>query len=181
MKKKFVLPAVFSIALVFGFVLSGCEDPDVKEGEPALVAAPEAIPASGAVAPGTWVTLSTATAGAAIYYTTDGTMPTTSSTPYSSPIPVTTDLTIKAIAAKEGMTNSGVFSAAYTVTIAIDAGNISNMKNLIAASGGGTTKENPIVVIVTGTALLEEVTTTVSILCISFLKRCHTTGMLPLI
>ncbi|GHU58548.1 hypothetical protein FACS189444_2380 [Spirochaetia bacterium] len=79
------------------------------------VATPAASPASGAVTSGTAITLSTATAGATIYYTTNGTTPNTASTQYSTPITVTTAQTIKAIAVKSGMSNSGVFSAAYTI------------------------------------------------------------------
>jgi hypothetical protein len=81
-----------------------------------LVATPTASPGSGVVASGTMITLSTTTDGATIYYTTNGSTPTTSSTPYSAPIPVTTAVTIKAIAVKDGMTNSGVLSVAYWMT-----------------------------------------------------------------
>ena len=72
------------------------------------------------------VTLECATSGATIYYTTDGSAPTANSTTYSSPITITENTTIKAIAMKEGMTNSEmatatyVISPTYTVTIAND-------------------------------------------------------------
>ncbi|GHV79639.1 hypothetical protein AGMMS49944_14300 [Spirochaetia bacterium] len=79
------------------------------------VATPTASPAAGAVISGTAITLSTTTAGATIYYTTDGTGPTTVSTPYSTPITVSTAQTIKAIAVKSGMGNSSVFQADYTI------------------------------------------------------------------
>ena len=62
------------------------------------------------------VTISCATEGATIYYTTDVTDPTTSSTLYTAPITVSTDTTIKAIAVKDGMKNSDVATAAYTIT-----------------------------------------------------------------
>ena len=54
------------------------------------------------------LTMSTATAGATIYYTTDGTDPTTASTEYTGPIPFLKNGTIRAIAVKEGMDNSAV-------------------------------------------------------------------------
>lgn len=54
------------------------------------------------------LTMSTATAGATIYYTTDGSDPTTASTVYTSPIPFMQNGTIRAIAVKEGMDNSTV-------------------------------------------------------------------------
>ncbi|WP_438495676.1 chitobiase/beta-hexosaminidase C-terminal domain-containing protein [Paenibacillus sp. IHBB 3054] len=82
----------------------------------AQVAAPTANPAGGEVASGTEVTLSSATSGAVIYYTTDGTMPTTSSTLYNGAITLTSAKTIKAIAVKPGMTDSSVLSESYTIT-----------------------------------------------------------------
>jgi hypothetical protein len=62
------------------------------------------------------VTLATATEGAEIYYTTDGSAPTTSSTKYSGAITVSTPTTIKAIAVKAGMEDSDVLTAAYTIS-----------------------------------------------------------------
>lgn len=74
--------------------------------------------------PGTYhavqsVTLSDSSAGASIYYTTDGSMPTTSSTLYAGPITVSSTETINAIAASSatGVTNSSVSAAAYTITL----------------------------------------------------------------
>ena len=82
---------------------------------PGTVATPTFSPAAGTVPSGTEVTLSTTTSGASIYYTTDGTEPSTSSFPYSSPIAITSDMTIKAIAVKDGI-SSTVAEAAYTIT-----------------------------------------------------------------
>jgi hypothetical protein len=61
------------------------------------------------------VSISDATAGATIYYTTNGTTPTTSSTKYSSPITVSTTETLEAIAVATGYTNSPVASASYVI------------------------------------------------------------------
>ncbi|GHU54718.1 hypothetical protein FACS189442_1350 [Spirochaetia bacterium] len=77
-----------------------------------MVATPTASPAAGEVASGTTITLTTATAGATIYYTTDGGYP---NTQYSSPIPITTDVTIEAYAVKDGMAGSELLRAAYTI------------------------------------------------------------------
>ncbi len=64
------------------------------------------------------VTISCATEGATIHYTTDGSEPTAESAVYSEPIVVNDGTTtIKAIAIKEGMTNSEVASATYTVNL----------------------------------------------------------------
>lgn len=73
------------------------------------------------VAPGEYsstqsVTLTSATTGADIYYTTDGTRPTLSSTKYSSAISVASTQTIKAIAVKTGMVPSDTVTLAYTIT-----------------------------------------------------------------
>ncbi|WP_146924985.1 DUF6359 domain-containing protein, partial [Alkalibacterium kapii] len=60
-----------------------------------------ASPESGNIPAGTEVVLSSATEGAKIYYTTDGTNPTESSTEYTSPITIDKDMTIQAIAMVE--------------------------------------------------------------------------------
>jgi hypothetical protein len=62
------------------------------------------------------VSLSSATSGATIRYTTDGSTPTTSyGTLYSSAIPVSITTTIRAIAYKADWANSSVASATYTI------------------------------------------------------------------
>jgi hypothetical protein len=64
------------------------------------------------------VTISDATAGTTIYYTTNGTTPTTSSTVYSGSITVSATETLEAIAVETGYTNSPAATAAYTITAA---------------------------------------------------------------
>lgn len=66
---------------------------------------------------GTTATISCATAGATIYYTTNGNTPTTSSTQYTSAITLSSACTIKAIAVKSGMNNSSVASQSYTPSV----------------------------------------------------------------
>ena len=80
------------------------------------VAAPTFSPTAGTVKPGTAVTLSSATAGAEIHYTLDGSEPTASSAIYSDPIVINENTTIKAIATKEGLDASPVVTAAYVVS-----------------------------------------------------------------
>ena len=79
------------------------------------VATPAFSVASGEVDSGTSVTITCSTEGAKIYYTTDGTEPTAESTEYTSAISVTTAVTLKAIAVKDGMNDSAVASASYTI------------------------------------------------------------------
>jgi hypothetical protein len=62
------------------------------------------------------ITISSPTATASIYYTTNGSTPTTSSTPYVGPITVGATQTIKAIAVNPGFSNSAVASATYTIS-----------------------------------------------------------------
>ena len=57
---------------------------------------------------GNTITITTSTEGATIYYTIDGTTPTSESTVYSAPFTTTENGTIKAIAIKEGYENSTV-------------------------------------------------------------------------
>jgi len=61
------------------------------------------------------VSISDATPGATIYYTTNGSTPTTASPVYTGAITVAQTMTLKAMAAMSGMTNSTVASATYTI------------------------------------------------------------------
>lgn len=71
--------------------------------------------AAGAVEKGTEVSISCATEGATIHYTTDGSFVSATSPVYSEPIVINEAMTIKAIAVKEGMTDSKLAQAAYTI------------------------------------------------------------------
>ena len=83
--------------------------------ELAAVATPTFTPAAGSYISAQTVSLACTTEGATIYYTTDGTDPTTESTVYTEPFTVGTTATVKAMAAKEGMNNSAIGSATYTI------------------------------------------------------------------
>lgn len=63
------------------------------------------------------VTINDATAGATIYYTTDGTTPTANSTVYSGAISVSSTETVQAIAYAAHYESSAVVSATYTITL----------------------------------------------------------------
>ncbi|MBR4521214.1 MAG: chitobiase/beta-hexosaminidase C-terminal domain-containing protein [Paludibacteraceae bacterium] len=80
---------------------------------------PTFSPAAGTYEGAQSVTI-TSTEGATIYYTTDGSAPTTSSNVYTSAISVNANQTIKAFATKTGLTNSEISEAAYTITAGPD-------------------------------------------------------------
>jgi Chitobiase/beta-hexosaminidase C-terminal domain len=63
------------------------------------------------------VTLSDSTAGSTLYYTTDGTVPTASSSSYTGPIAVSVSTTLQAIAVLQG-SESSVASSTLTITAA---------------------------------------------------------------
>ncbi len=65
------------------------------------------------------VAITDATANATIYYTTDGTTPTTGSTVYSGPITVSHNETLQAIAVASGYGTSAVASATYTINVPV--------------------------------------------------------------
>ncbi|MCL2168131.1 MAG: chitobiase/beta-hexosaminidase C-terminal domain-containing protein, partial [Lentimicrobiaceae bacterium] len=88
-------------------------------GSSNTVATPTFNPAGGNYINTVSVTLSCATEDAVIHYTTDGTDPTITSPVYSTAIQVSTTTTIKAIATKTGMDNSGIASATYTFPIEV--------------------------------------------------------------
>ena len=79
------------------------------------VATPTFSVHEGPVPAGTEVSLACGTEGATIYYTIDGTNPSAASLVYSAPIVVNESLTINATAVKEGMDDSVVATASYTV------------------------------------------------------------------
>ncbi len=79
-------------------------------------ATPMFSPAAGAYTSTQSVKLSDATAGAAIYYTTNGSAPNTSSAKYSGAISVGASAVIEAVAVVPGYANSGLARADYVIT-----------------------------------------------------------------
>jgi hypothetical protein len=71
--------------------------------------------ANGAVSEGTIITLSTTTDGATIYYTTDGTEPTTTSGTQGTSVTINAATTVKAFAVKAGSIPSPVSTFTYTL------------------------------------------------------------------
>jgi len=102
------------------------DDTDIKAEINVRVAMPEpmeqlpmltaSIPSGSTVEKNTTVTLSSEITDAAIYYTLDGSSPSaTSGSEFTQPIAITEDVTIKAMAVKEGMLNSEIALFEYYV------------------------------------------------------------------
>ncbi len=80
------------------------------------VSTPTLFPSAGSYTSTQTVRMSTATAGAAIRYTTDGSTPSaTVGTLYSGPFAVSATTTVKAMAYAAGMADSGVATALYSI------------------------------------------------------------------
>jgi len=77
------------------------------------------------------VSITSATDGAAIYYTLDGSTPDNTKTQYSTPITVSTTTTLKAIAYKSGLEASNVATATYSFPV-----EVSNIAALRANTSG---------------------------------------------
>lgn len=87
-----------------------------------VVAPPPAATPVFSLASGTYtskqtVAISSATAGSTVYYTLDGSAPSTASLCYSGPISVGASVTIEAMAAAPGYANSGLARADYVIKL----------------------------------------------------------------
>ena len=85
------------------------------------VATPSFSPVGGTYTSAQSVKITSATSGATIYYTTNGTAPTKSSTQYTGPITVSSSMTLEAIATASGFFDSNVASASYTISSQVAA------------------------------------------------------------
>jgi hypothetical protein len=97
------------------------------------VASPTFTPAPGAYTAVQSVVISTTTPNATIYYTLDGTAPTTASAMYTGPLSVGVTETLSAIAVASGWSNSPVASGLYT----IDLGGVSSINYGSGFTGTG--------------------------------------------
>ena len=100
-------------------------------------AAPVFSPAQGIYTSTQTVSISDSTPGKVIYYTTDGSTPTTASSVYSSPITVSATETIEAIATATGYSSSPVTTAVYTITPPAAAPTISSLSPAYVDAGSG--------------------------------------------
>ena len=104
------------------------------------VATPTFEPAAGTYSSEQSVKIGCATEGATIHYTTDGTEPTRDSATYAGPIAVSSPTTIRAIAVKEGMSDSVVAEAKYEITIPVETYKVTMTAD---PAEGGTAKAEP--------------------------------------
>jgi hypothetical protein len=102
------------------------------------VATPTLQPVGGTYSATQSVTISEPTTGAVIYYTTDGSTPTTSSNRYSAPIAVSTTTTINAMASASGMSDSTMATASYT----IQSGTVKPLQITTGSLPGGAVRLN---------------------------------------
>lgn len=80
-----------------------------------VVTAPVISPSGGSYIDEVEVTITSPTMGATIHYTVDDSEPTTASPVYTTPFILTADATVKAMAVKEGYTNSAIVSVEYFI------------------------------------------------------------------
>ena len=88
------------------------------------VADPVISPVAGTYTSAQTVSITDGTAGASIYYTTDGSTPNATKTLYTGTISVGTSQTVKAIAIKSGYNDSAIASSAFVINLPSNAGGI---------------------------------------------------------
>ncbi len=123
--------------------------------QPASAATPVILLPSGDYTGAQTVSISDATAGAVIYYTTDGSTPTTSSPKYTGAIGLSSSVTLQAIAVASGYSTSAVAVALYnivpppappTVTSITPGGGPTNTAANVTLSGTGFTPSSTVAV-----------------------------------
>ena len=110
----------------------------------ATVATP-VLPASGSFTGGKTITIACHTDGATIYYTTDGSVPTTAGTVYTGAFTVSDTATVRAIAVKSDMTDSGIASETYTKISGTSSSSVQTYRPTItqATAAAGKTTVTP--------------------------------------
>jgi hypothetical protein len=116
-------------------------------------ATPTFSPPGGTYTSAQAVTISDSTPAASIYYTTDGSTPTTASAPYSGAISVSATTTIQAIAVASGYSTSAVATATYTIPAPL-AGISPTSLTFAATMVGSSTSSQAVTLSNTGSAAL---------------------------
>jgi len=122
-------------------------------------ATPTFSPAAGTYTSAQNVTISCTTEGASIYYTTDGSDPDNTKTPYTGAISVTSTTTIKAIAYASGYDPSAIASATYTINVAPTITVTEVTLPAFSATAGSNQNQN---ITVNGTNLTDNITLALS-------------------
>jgi beta-glucanase (GH16 family) len=112
---KFQLRSVLAAGIL---VLMGCGNGGGTTTTQTTQAAAPSISTAASQNGAVVVSLASSTAGATIYYSVDGSTPTTNSQIYEAPFLVASNLTVNAMAAAPGDTNSSVTSQAFAPNIA---------------------------------------------------------------
>ena len=105
-----------------GKVYVGAEFALSVYGNGVFAANPIITPNGGVFTNSATITLSDTAAGASIYYTLDGTTPTTNSIPYTGPFVISNSVSLRAFATGTGLVNSGVAVASFINSSAIGSG-----------------------------------------------------------
>jgi PKD repeat protein len=84
-------------------------------GDMTQVRPPEIVPEGGTFVGGVSVSLSTIPPEASLYYTLDGSAPTTSSALYAGPFSITSSATLKVMGVANGLSDSAISSASFTI------------------------------------------------------------------
>jgi hypothetical protein len=108
---KFVVFPIMALLLT----CCGCGGYSSMSNQPAAM--PVFSPAPGTFTSVQNVTITDTTPGAIIYYTTDGSVPTTASPRYVQAIPVPKSTTIRAVAVASGYSMSNVATGMYIIVL----------------------------------------------------------------